>query len=71
MRSVPSKRYHIFLFIMLMALLNYIDRGALSYAAAGITSEYGLNRTQWGALLGYFGYGYLFGALGGGFMADR
>ncbi|QWF52450.1 MFS transporter [Bordetella hinzii] len=71
MRSVPSKRYHIFLFIMLMALLNYIDRGALSYAAAGITSEYGLNRTQWGSLLGYFGYGYLFGALGGGFMADR
>jgi MFS transporter, ACS family, hexuronate transporter len=66
----PRRRYHIFLFIMAMALLNYIDRGAMSYGAASITAEYGLNRAQWGALLGYFGYGYLFGALCGGFLAD-
>lgn len=66
----PRRRYNIFLLIMLLALLNYIDRGAMSYAAASITSEYGLNRAQWGALLGYFGYGYLFGALCGGFLAD-
>lgn len=55
---------------MLMALFNYIDRGAISYSAASITEEYSLNRAQWGVLLGYFGYGYLFGALCGGFMAD-
>jgi sugar phosphate permease len=66
----PKKRYRIFLLIMLMALFNYIDRGAISYSAASITEEYSLNRAQWGVLLGYFGYGYLFGALCGGFMAD-
>jgi len=68
--SDPRRRYRIFLLIMLMALFNYIDRGAISYGAASITSEYGLDRAQWGALLGYFGYGYLLGALCGGFMAD-
>jgi ACS family hexuronate transporter-like MFS transporter len=68
--SSDRKRYRIFLFIMLMALLNYIDRGAISYSAASITEEFSLNRAQWGTLLGYFGYGYLFGALCGGFMAD-
>lgn len=66
----PKKRYKIFFLIMLMALFNYIDRGAISYSAASITGEYGLNGAQWGVLLGYFGYGYLFGALCGGFMAD-
>lgn len=66
----PKKRYKIFFMIMLMALFNYIDRGAISYSAASITEEYSLNRAQWGVLLGYFGYGYLFGALCGGFMAD-
>lgn len=65
-----KKRYRIFLFIMLMALFNYIDRGAISYSAGAITSEYGFDRAQWGSLLGYFGYGYMFGALLGGFLSD-
>lgn len=67
----PRYRYHIFVLIMLMALLNYIDRGAISYAAASILPEYGFNKEDWGALLGYFGYGYILGALCGGILADR
>lgn len=56
---------------MLMALLNYIDRGAISYAAASILPEYRFNKEDWGDLLGYFGYGYILGALCGGILADR
>jgi sugar phosphate permease len=67
----PSYRYRIFLMIMLMALLNYIDRGAISYAAASILPEYGFNKADWGTRLGYFGYGYILGALCGGILADR
>lgn len=67
----PSYRYRIFFLIMLMALLNYIDRGAISYAAASILPEYGFNKADWGSLLGYFGYGYILGALCGGILADR
>ncbi|WP_232625766.1 MFS transporter [Achromobacter deleyi] len=57
--------------VVLLALINYIDRGAMSYAAAHITGEYGLDRGDWGAVLGYFGYGYMVGALFGGMLADR
>jgi len=59
-----------FLLIMLLALLNYVERGAISYAGSKIIGEYGFDRAQWGKLLGYFGYGYLLGALFGGIMSD-
>jgi len=57
--------------IMSLALLNYIERGAIAYAGSSITAEFGFNQAQWGALLGYFGYGYVLGALCGGATADR
>jgi sugar phosphate permease len=64
-------RYIIFSSIVVIAMINYIDRGAISYAAADITAEYNLDRAAWGAVLGYFGYGYMFGALIGGALGDR
>jgi len=63
-------RYSIFLMIVVITMINYIDRGAISYAAESITREYGLDRVAWGTVLGYFGYGYMFGALLGGTFAD-
>lgn len=66
-----SARYTIFLLMFLIALINYIDRGALSFSANAIATEYHLNKTQLGAVLGYFGIGYLLGSLCGGFLADR
>jgi len=64
-------RYLIFVMILIITMLNYIDRGAMSYAAGAITSEYGLDRIAWGKVLGFFGFGYMFGALLGGVLADR
>ena len=64
-------RYRIFSMVVLLALINYIDRGAMSYGASHITGEYHLDKGDWGAVLGYFGYGYMFGALSGGMLADR
>nr|WP_071000363.1 MFS transporter [Methylobacterium sp. C1] len=64
-------RFVIFSSIVVIAMINYIDRGAISYAAADITAEYNLDRAAWGAVLGYFGYGYIFGALIGGALGDR
>ncbi len=63
-------RYLIFLMILVITMINYIDRGAISYAAENITHEYGLGREAWGQVLGFFGYGYMFGALAGGALAD-
>jgi len=68
----PSRyRYVIFSMLFFVALINYIDRGALSFAANAISQEYQFSKVQLGAVLGYFGFGYLLGSLCGGFLADR
>src|ERR1041385_9051935 len=64
-------RFTIFGMVVLIALINYVDRGAISYAASFILKEYGLDQKAWGLVLGYFGYGYMFGALIGGTLSDR
>lgn len=64
-------RYVIFAMIITITVINYIDRGAISYAANPIIEEFGLDKASWGEVLGYFGYGYMVGALVGGTLADR
>lgn len=66
-----SYRYNVFFLVLLLALINYIDRGALSYSGIFIIDEYGLDKSSWGEVLGFFGYGYMFGALLGGVLADK
>lgn len=66
-----SYRYNIFFLVLLLALINYIDRGALSYSGIFIIDEYGLDKKSWGEVLGFFGYGYMFGALLGGMLSDK
>ncbi|MFU9138652.1 MFS transporter [Erwinia tasmaniensis] len=69
--TVSRYRYSIFAMLFFIALINYIDRGALSFAANAISTEYHLSKVQLGAVLSYFGFGYLLGSLCGGFLADR
>jgi sugar phosphate permease len=64
-------RYRIFAMVFFIALINYVDRGALSFAANDISHEFNFDKAQLGAVLGYFGFGYLFGSLCGGLLADR
>ncbi|WP_067932551.1 MFS transporter [Alicyclobacillus kakegawensis] len=64
-------RYFIMSLVVLMTMINYLDRGAISYAADPIISAFHLNAESWGAVLGYFGYGYMAGSIVGGFLADR
>ncbi|WP_343598427.1 MFS transporter [Acinetobacter sp.] len=64
-------RYSIFALLFSIALINYIDRGALPFAINDISHEYGFSKVQIGAVLGYFGFGYLAGALFGGVLADK
>lgn len=66
-----SYRYVIFAIVTILALVNYIDRGAISYASGQIIGEYGFSRADWGSMLGYFGYGYMFGAILGGTLSDK
>jgi sugar phosphate permease len=64
-------RYFIMGMIVFMVVVNYVDRGVISYAQKDIIQAFGFNAVSWGAVLGYFGYGYMVGALFGGALADR
>ncbi|ANN68118.1 MFS transporter [Bordetella bronchialis] len=64
-------RYLIFFSVFILALINYIDRGAIAFASTAITGEFGFDKAAWGSILGFFGYGYMFGALFGGMAVDR
>lgn len=64
-------RHVIFAMIVAITVINYVDRGAISYAANDMIAEFGLDEVAWGNVLGYFGYGYIIGALLGGALADR
>lgn len=70
-QSASHYRYRIFSLLFFIALINYVDRGALSFAANAISEEYHFSKVELGAVLSYFGFGYLFGSLCGGFLADR
>ncbi|MBP1763496.1 MAG: major facilitator superfamily 1 [Firmicutes bacterium] len=64
-------RYIIIFMVLLIMITNYIDRGALAYAQKDIIKEFGFTAAQWGSIHGFFGYGYIFGGLFGGALADR
>src|SRR6266704_5469265 len=64
-------RYLIIALLFMIAVVNYVDRGALSYTSEQVIAEYGFSKANWGAVLGYFGYGYMFGAVLGGTLSDR
>ncbi|AZU62351.1 MFS transporter [Neobacillus mesonae] len=64
-------RYKVMFMMLMLAIINYIDRGAISYAQAEIIKEFGFDNVGWGMVLGYFGYGYIFGSLFGGILADK
>ncbi len=63
-------RFWILSMIMFMMMINFIDRGAISYAQASIIGEFKLDVKSWGQVLGYFGYGYMIGGLLGGLFSD-
>jgi sugar phosphate permease len=70
-QKVSRYRFAVMTMIVIMVVINYIDRGAISYASEPIIKEFGLDAVTWGAVLGYFGYGYLFGSVIGGVLADK
>lgn len=41
-------RYFIIFMIIVITIINYIDRGALSYAQAEIIKEFNLDPVSWG-----------------------
>lgn len=68
---MKNYRYFIITMIIIMTMINYVDRGAISYAQEDIINEFGFDNIAWGSILGYFGYSYMLGSLFGGVTADK
>ncbi len=69
--SAGHFRWVIVALLFAIAIINYIDRSAISYAIVPISRELGLDDAARGLVLGAFGIGYAVTTLIGGFLVDR
>lgn len=57
--------------ILVLIVINYIDRSAISYAVAPLSKAFGISTTQYGLISSAFSVGYLVFALLSGPLVDR
>ncbi|HAL37564.1 MAG TPA: MFS transporter [Polaromonas sp.] len=69
--SLPRSAAAIYVLLFLMALINYLDRIALSVAAKPIAAEFDLSPIQMGYLFSSFLWTYLAFVIPAGILADR
>jgi ACS family glucarate transporter-like MFS transporter len=71
MAAAPTRARHItLLFVVLLALITYMDRVAISVAAADIRKDLGLSLVQMGWALSVFGWAYAVFEIPGGWLGD-
>ncbi len=70
--SVPARfRWHIVGILCAVAFVLYVDRVNISVSAPYIATEFGLSAQSLGNILSAFLFGYAFGLVPGGWLADR
>ena len=57
--------------IVVLIIINYIDRSAISYAVDPLSKEFGIDTAQYGLISSAFSIGYLVFALLSGPLVDR
>src|SRR6476660_2071756 len=66
-----SVRWKIFLLMLFLIAINYIDRASLSVAMPIIAKEYNLDPATQGLILSAFFWTYAFMQVPGGMLADK
>ena len=70
--EAPTRvRYWVIVFAAALAVVTYIDRVSLSFAAPYIARDLGLNSRQMGLAFTAFGWAYAMFEIPGGYMGDR
>ena len=64
-------RYWVIVFAVTLAIITYIDRVSISYAALFIRRDLGLSASQMGWAFGAFGLAYALFEMPGGYLGDR
>src|ERR1700742_2963087 len=57
--------------IVVLVIINYIDRSAISYAVTPLSSQFGITTAEYGYISSAFSLGYLVFALISGPLVDR
>jgi len=69
-QHATKQRYWVIFFAVTLAILAYIDRVCISYAAPLISRDLGLNREQMGAVFSAFALAYALFEIPGGWLGD-
>ncbi|WP_244851222.1 MFS transporter [Caballeronia sp. SL2Y3] len=69
--KMTNVRWKIFLLLLMLVSINYIDRAALSVAMPAISQEFSLTPERQGIILSSFFWTYLFMQVPSGMLADR
>jgi ACS family D-galactonate transporter-like MFS transporter len=69
-RKTPV-RWRIFLLILLIVSINYVDRASLSVAMPAISAEFGIDAAAQGIILSSFFWTYALMQIPGGWLADK
>ena len=69
-QPATRQRYWVIVFAVALAIVAYIDRVCISYAAPLISSDLGLNREQMGAVFSAFALAYALFEIPGGWLGD-
>jgi MFS family permease len=64
-------RYWVVVFAVTLAVITYIDRVCISFAAPAIRAELGLSASQLGLVFSIFNWSYAAFEIPGGFLGDR
>src|SRR5579885_2551505 len=70
-RSLSSLQCKIITFLLIITIINYIDRSSISFAIQEIQSEFGIDNLGFGWISGVFFFGYIFSTFLGGILVDR
>ena len=70
--QAPTRvRYWVIVFAVALAVVTYIDRVSISFAAPSISRDLGLDSRQMGAVFAAFGWAYALFEIPGGYLGDR
>jgi MFS transporter, ACS family, glucarate transporter len=71
MQTPTRVRYLVVVFAIALAVVTYVDRVAIGFAAPFISKDLGLDSRQMGAVFAAFGWAYALFEIPGGYLGDR
>jgi len=70
-RALAALRRHLLPFLFVLYVIAYLDRVNVSFAAAGVSKDLGLNSASYGFAAGIFFLGYVLFEIPSNLILDR